>query len=307
MKKFVRIVFLCCCLGLTVHYQEDIVRYFMQNFIYHDSNLMEANQYYQASNFAYVQVTEEAPKNKQDLLNLIYTSLDKGLSNISFYCPKSYKQCREDMQALIQSNIEIGNINNLVHPLNSYQRLNFNLDHYGHVEIEVEHLYSDEEISLIQQKTDQLYEELYDRTKTIPENIQIFHDYIINHTIYDVNAETWDYSGRQVYPQKSNTAYGLLFHGVSICGGYADTMAIFLSKMGLKNYRIASQTHIWNLVLIDGQWKHLDLTWDDPVTSDRQNLLLHTYFLLSTKELKALGDHEHDYVTTVYLEANESE
>ncbi len=84
-------------------------------------------------------------------------------------------------------------------------------------------------------------------------------------------------------------------------------MSLLLDKLGIKNFKIASKTHVWNAVYINNQWLHLDLTWDDPV-SERGPILDHKYFLITTDELvKADGDDidTHVFDKTVYLEFND--
>mgnify|MGYP004693979423 FL=1 len=80
-------------------------------------------------------------------------------------------------------------------------------------------------------------------------------------------------------------------------------MALFLDKMGIKNYKVSSDSHIWNLVYVDGAWKHLDLTWDDPVVNTGENMLLHTYFLISYDELLKQNTAQHNFDTNIYQEA----
>lgn len=80
-------------------------------------------------------------------------------------------------------------------------------------------------------------------------------------------------------------------------------MQLFLEKLGVKNYRISSSTHEWNLVYVEGNWLHLDLTWDDPIMSDGSNALYHDYFLIDTQNLLSKNDGEHDFDSNIYLEA----
>ena len=125
----------------------------------------------------------------------------------------------------------------------------------------------------------------------------MIHDYIINHTEYDklktenINDTTY----------KSNTAYGVLFEGYGICSGYSDAMKLFLDKLNIINYKISNDQHIWNLVNLDGVWYHLDLTWDDPVSD--KNITRDSYFMITTKNLKALDDDVHYYNTVLFKEA----
>ena len=69
-------------------------------------------------------------------------------------------------------------------------------------------------------------------------------------------------------------------------------MGIFLNKMGITNYKVSNDTHVWNMVYLDGNWLHLDVTFDDPVSSNGKNYLSHDYFLISTERLKELDKKE---------------
>ena len=79
-------------------------------------------------------------------------------------------------------------------------------------------------------------------------------------------------------------------------------MAIILNDMGLENYKISSEDHIWNAVKIDGVWYNLDLTWDDPVTDDGTNVIEHNFFLVDTNTLLNEEKEEHNFDQNVYSE-----
>ena len=49
---------------------------------------------------------------------------------------------------------------------------------------------------------------------------------------------------------------------------------------------------MWNMVKVDGKWYHMDVTWDDPLTSDGRPMLRYDYFLIS--EAKIREDHTID-------------
>ena len=78
-------------------------------------------------------------------------------------------------------------------------------------------------------------------------------------------------------------------------------MSIFLNKLGIENYKISNDTHIWNLVYINGVWAHLDTTWDDPISE--YNVNRDTYFLISYDELVKLNADTHSFDKAVYKEA----
>ena len=129
----------------------------------------------------------------------------------------------------------------------------------------------------------------------------MFHDYIINYTKYD--SDYMIDTNKNTYPTHPYSAYGLLTEKKAICSGYSDIMAIYLNKIGLKNYKIASEEHVWNYVFVNNNWYHLDLTWDDPVNSNNTDILIHDFFLITTEELEHMGIEEHNYNKNLYLEA----
>ena len=81
-------------------------------------------------------------------------------------------------------------------------------------------------------------------------------------------------------------------------------MSIFLYEMNIESIKIASENHIWNLVKLDNSWYHLDLTWDDPVTSNKSNVLEHKFFLIDSKQLAKFATGQHVFDLTIYKEFN---
>jgi len=132
----------------------------------------------------------------------------------------------------------------------------------------------------------------YDKIRTI-------HDFIINNATYDRNM----LKENRVTPYHSNIAYGPLIEGYAICGGYSDAMQLFLFKLGIKNYKVSSEKHIWNFVYTNKKWYHLDLTWDDPITTDGTDRLKHTYFLITSSALEKLNKEDnHTYDKKIFSE-----
>ena len=82
-------------------------------------------------------------------------------------------------------------------------------------------------------------------------------------------------------------------------------MAIFLTRFGLPNIKVASENHIWNLVQLNQQWYHLDVTWDDPITTSGIDTIEYSFFLIDASKLDEINvdQHQHDFDPTVYEEA----
>ena len=107
---------------------------------------------------------------------------------------------------------------------------------------------------------------------------------------------------------------GVLLHGSGVCQSYADAYTLLLTKAGLMNRPLSGVAnngsgvwglHEWNLVRINGQWYHVDTTWDDPsvvlragetempaVTGGERT----AYFLITDKKISS--DHQWDEGTS---------
>lgn len=306
MKKLFGLLVLVVLLYFTITYKNKIVRFILREVIYKDQFVFEeANTYYRDYEFAFVSNTDNLfPKNKQDLLNILYTTLNRGADNVSFFCSDTYTSCVEDINKIVDEKEELSVINNLVHPFNSYRNIHFDVRSFGKVDIRIEKNYSDSEINLINNKINNIKNSLFYSGISNTEKIKLFHDYIVNNTVYD-NSITEE---NMLSNSNSNNALGLLFEGKAVCSGYSDTMAIFLNSEGFKNYKISSVDHIWNFVNIDNNWLHIDTTWDDPVTSDGSNVLIHDFFLINSKELNdkdiELNKTNHTFDRNFYYEAS---
>lgn len=255
------------------------------------------NSYFIEDNFNYVDNYEKAEvHSKEEIIDSIYYLINSGITYSERYCAKDYETCYQDMEAISNDTNLLSILNNYVHPYNSFDSIIFNFDD-DVIEIEIKHTYSKEDIEKINSIVDKVIQENVKTNDSTKDKIKAIHDYIINNTEYDtlktknVNDTTY----------KSNTAYGVLVEGYGICSGYSDTMKIFLDKLNIVNYKISNDQHIWNLVLLDGEWVHLDLTWDDPVSE--KNITRDNYFLISTKILKLLDDDVHYFNTSVFSEA----
>ena len=101
------------------------------------------------------------------------------------------------------------------------------------------------------------------------------------------------------------TMYGALALGLAVCDGYTHAYSYLLRRVGIDSIKCDSDAlnHSWNLVLIDGNYYHVDVTWDDPsISSDSRSFLgyvRHEYFLLSDKEIKARKHDADDYYDTM--------
>ncbi|HIU44122.1 MAG TPA: S-layer homology domain-containing protein [Candidatus Ventrousia excrementavium] len=110
------------------------------------------------------------------------------------------------------------------------------------------------------------------------EAAKALHDYLVLNCAYDMHY----YSGN--IPAESYTAYGALANGTAVCAGYAKAYQALLEAVGIPCEYVTGYgnggSHAWNLVQIDGEWYHVDATWDDPVPN-REGYVRYDYFLKS--------------------------
>ena len=268
-----------------------------ENRFYITSNLdiLKSNKYYKENLSNYIAETNNFyPTNKQELLNTYYTILNNGWNKFSFHCSARYKNCLNDIENMSSNNTEFSNINQLISPFNSFKSI---LSNYvnGRIDVNVSNKYTDKEIDRVEEKINEIIDNLgINNIKSIREKIKVFHDYIANTNVYDKDKEN------NLSPYNSDTAIGTLFEGHSVCSGYTDTIAIFLDKINVTNVKVSNEEHTWNAILLDDTWYHLDLTWDDPITNTSENIIQYEYFMITTSELKAKNDNEHNYDENIF-------
>ena len=110
------------------------------------------------------------------------------------------------------------------------------------------------------------------------------HDHIVLNAEYDL--ETYETHNND-HPT-SFSAYGVLVKGIGVCQSYTLAYSLLLKLADIEVSTVSSTalSHIWNLVKIDGEWYHVDVTWDDP-TFDKKGLVSYRYFLASDEEFGA--------------------
>ena len=114
-----------------------------------------------------------------------------------------------------------------------------------------------------------------------------FHDYL---------CSTVDYTEA---PNCYN-AYGALIERKAVCEGYAEAFQLLLARVGIPVFTAIGDSdepvsgttigHEWSYVMLDGNWYHVDVTWDD------QEYLFHQYFNLSDEVIS----EDHRMTQTAY-------
>lgn len=108
------------------------------------------------------------------------------------------------------------------------------------------------------------------------QKIKAINDWIVNNTVYGTNTIA-----------SPHAAYTLFQEGQGVCQAYALSSFKFLEKLGIEVQYVtgyAGESHAWNLVKLNGNWYHLDTTWNDPISSGK-DILSYKYFLISDESI----------------------
>ncbi|KOP70743.1 protease [Lysinibacillus sp. FJAT-14745] len=156
-------------------------------------------------------------------------------------------------------------------------------DSAGNVTYKIKYFTDKKQEAVVQQKIDQVLKTIIKPSMTEFEKVKAINDYIVSNTAYGTKTSA-----------SPHGAYALLMEGQAVCQGYALTTYKMLEQAGIESkyivgYVNGNQAHAWNLVKVDGQWYHLDTTWNDPLPN-RVGSSSYDYFLVNDAQLKK--DHK---------------
>ncbi len=100
-----------------------------------------------------------------------------------------------------------------------------------------------------------------------------------------------------VYHQSSDAesgrnVYDAFIKNRSICVGYALGFQYLMDMLDIPCVNVYSDEHIWNMVEIDGEWYHSDLTWDDSAELTAGFLSHNSVLESDTSILNSVPPHE---------------
>lgn len=134
------------------------------------------------------------------------------------------------------------------------------------------------------------------------EKVLEIHDYIVEKGEYDTRL----FSQGQV-PPESYSSYGILALGLGVCESYAKSMKYLLDGANIESIIVIGtsrgENHAWNLVNIQGEYYHIDPTWNDPIIEDGSQIIRHNFFNLNDEQM----GKTHNWIRENYPAANGSE
>lgn len=113
------------------------------------------------------------------------------------------------------------------------------------------------------------------------------HEYFVSHFAYD---ETY----------QNGTAADILLEKTGVCQAYAEAYAFFMHLLEIPCVVVpsAEMNHAWNMIEIDGDWYHVDTTWDDPLP-DLPGQSQRTFFLLSDAAISSRSPQHYGWYSEV--------
>lgn len=110
------------------------------------------------------------------------------------------------------------------------------------------------------------------------------HDYIVNNVKYGYPDDN------ENEDSDAYNAYGALVEGKAVCNGYAQAMKLLCDLAGLECQMVTGtadgENHAWNLIRLDDEWYHTDVTWDDPEPDDPSRMI-YSYFNLNDSSMES--------------------
>jgi len=122
MKRILSFIILTLTIYFAYQYRENIINFYNEYFVPIEDKItkLEKNQYYRDIDYVYLKtVTDFIPHNNNDILNIYFTIVNSGMDEFTFYCPKDYENCINDVNDIANNQDTISSINNFVHPYNN--------------------------------------------------------------------------------------------------------------------------------------------------------------------------------------------
>lgn len=165
------------------------------------------------------------------------------------------------------------------------------------VELKLQYQYPAEKVAAMRAETDiraeEIIKNIINPDMSEYEKVLAIHDHVIKNARYDrLNADS------NTVPAEEHEAYGVLVNGIGVCDSYAKAVKLLLGKAGVQCLLVEGSKlegtgkllgpvdHAWNIVKLDGEYYHLDATWDD-VSEERDSPeLIYHHFNLNDKEMQ---------------------
>ena len=114
-------------------------------------------------------------------------------------------------------------------------------------------------------------------------------DYEKEKAIHDYMVLNFSYQIADPTPEEAFTTEGLLLNKTGVCQAYASNFAMFMNLMGIQCITQSGLgnggDHLWAIIMLDGEWYNVDVTWDDPIP-DVSGRVMYTFFNVTDEFLR---------------------
>lgn len=225
--------------------------------------------------------------NLNDLQQIIY----EEMQNFTTTFQVQYKGNTKELDSKTMMNLLIKAKEKDNYLLGTVISYGFNLKGYENdvtLTINLGYTTNAEQEAFVKSEVKRLVAELITPSMSDVEKVKVINEYIVKKTTYSDNTQA-----------SPHAAYTILTEGKGVCQAYATLAYMMLTEAGMEAHYVtgfAREPHAWNLVKVDGQWYHLDPTWNDPtfVTSFQglAEYISYDYFLISDSVISQ--DHTMD-------------
>ena len=176
-------------------------------------------------------------------------------------------------------------------------------------------------VSALTKKADQVLASIIKKNMTTTQKLRAIHDYLVKNCDYDNGAmlsltyKGKKYVNKNVSGSNCHTAYGALVEKKAVCEGYTLAFNLLARRAGIPCVMADGVAgggfHSWNLVKVNGKYRYIDVTWDDPVSMSKFNSkkpfaviankkVYTTYFMVTDKKLSKDHKFSHKAQTKYY-------
>ena len=209
-----------------------------------------------------------------------YIGISPTLKDLKTCLIEEMNDRNEDINVIFKeaiTNNDVLNILNEIMSEDSYLKKSINeysylvqssYGRYG-VSLTINYETTKEQEEFVDKTVDFLVFNLTDYITNDHEKVKLIHDYILSKVTY---------SSDKTY----RNAYDALYYGETVCEGYAMLTYKMLKAAGIDNEIVSNDDHAWNIVKIDGNWYHLDTTWND---GERKDEGFYKFYNMTDEEL----------------------
>ncbi|MBR5134018.1 MAG: hypothetical protein IKV35_00290 [Clostridia bacterium] len=119
------------------------------------------------------------------------------------------------------------------------------------------------------------------------DRVKRVHDWLVLRADYDV-------SHKAAY---THDMRGIMLNGTGVCESYSRSFQYLMYRCGIQTIvtggkAASGESHMWNVLLLNGDWYQMDVTWNDPVFGSELATIMksyigYTYYNVTTAQIRS--------------------